>query len=410
MTAEIISVGTELLLGQIHDTDATYLSQELAKVGVDVFYRTTVGDNPARISEVLRRALERSDLIVVVGGLGPTPDDLTRDVIADALGMPLAEDPQAGEEIRTFFRQRGLDMPPSNLRQALIPSGGRALRNDRGTAPGIMVQKGGKTVFALPGPPNEMEQMAQKHLITYLKSLQREKSVILSRVLHLSGIGESAVAKQVEALLESRDPTLAPLVGGGVVNLRITAKANSYQEALDKIAGMESQVRAKLGDYVFGADEETLESVVGGLLRARGLHIATAESCTGGLLAARITDVSGSSDYFVSSVVAYSNEAKADLLGVSREALEKFGSVSQEVALEMAEGVKRRHWVDVGVSCTGIAGPTGGTDEKPVGLVFIGVADKTGSEAKKSQFRGGRSQVRERTVQAALDMLWRRLR
>ena len=410
MRAEIISVGTELLLGQIHDTDATYLSQELAKVGVDVFYRTTVGDNPGRMGEALRTALARADLVIMVGGLGPTSDDLTREVIAEVQGLPLVEDRESAEQIEEFFRRRGVEMAPSNLKQAMIPSGGRALMNDRGTAPGIMVEKEGRIVFALPGPPHEMESMTQRHLIPHLRSAQEEDEVILSRVLHLSGIGESAAAREVDDLLEGREPTLAPLAGSGVVNFRITAKAGSQEEARKKIEGMERAVRERLGDYVFGADEESLESVVGDLLRGKGLTIGTAESCTGGLLAGRLTEVSGSSAYYVSSVVAYSDEAKVKLLGVKRETVERHGAVSEEVAIEMAEGLRKRHGVDIGVSCTGIAGPTGGSAEKPVGLLFVGIADGEGGEANRFQFRGGRSQVRERTVQAALDILWRRLR
>jgi nicotinamide-nucleotide amidase len=410
MTAEIISVGTELLLGQIHDTDATYLSQELAKVGVDVFYRTTVGDNTGRMGEVLRSALERSEVVIVVGGLGPTSDDLTREVIADVLGLPLVEDAEAVQTITEFFRDRGVAMAPSNLRQAMVPAGGQALANDAGTAPGVMVQKDGKTVFALPGPPHEMERMAQRHLIPRLKSLRTQEEGIFSRVLHLSGIGESAAAREVEDLLASSNPTVAPLATGGVVNLRITTKAGTPADALREIERMEREVRSRLSDYVFGADEETMQSVVGGLLRAKRLTIATAESCTAGLLSARLTEVSGSSDYYLSSVVAYSNEAKVRLLGVRRETLEKYGAVSEEVAIEMAEGVREAHGADIGVSCTGIAGPTGGSEEKPVGLVFIGICEGAGSEAKRFQFRGGRSQVRERAVQAALDLLWRKLR
>lgn len=410
MRAEIISVGTELLLGQIYDTDATYLSQELAKVGADVFYRTTVGDNRGRIGEALRLALERTEIVIMVGGLGPTPDDLTREVVAEVMGLPLVEDKESAEQIREFFRHRSLEMPPSNLRQALVPAGGKALVNDVGTAPGIMVEKGGKTVFALPGPPHEMEGMTQRHLIPHLRAMQGKQEVILSRVLHLSGIGESAAAREVEDLLESSDPTLAPLVGGGVVNFRITAKAASHQEAVEKAERMEKEVRGRLGDYIFGTDQDTLESVVGGMLRARGLTIGTAESCTGGLLAGRLTEVSGSSDYYVCSLVAYSNEAKMRLLGVERETLERCGAVSEEVAVEMAEGLRRRCGVEVGVSCTGIAGPTGGSEEKPVGLVSIAIADGGGTEVRRFQFRGGRGQVRERSVQAALDMLWRRLR
>lgn len=410
MRAEIISVGTELLLGQIHDTDATYLSQELAKVGVDLFYRTTVGDNRERIGEALRRALERADVVIMVGGLGPTSDDLTRDVVAEVLDLPLVEDKESVREIKEFFRRRGIEMAPSNLRQALIPAGGRALMNDRGTAPGIRVEKDGKVVFALPGPPHEMEGMAQRHLIPLLKRLMGEEQVILSRVVHLSGIGESAAAREVEDLLEASDPTVAPLAGGGVVNFRITAKAASHEEALGKVKAVETIVRDRLRDYVFGTDEETLESVVGGLLRSRGLTIGTAESCTGGLLSGRLTEASGSSDYYVCSVVAYSNEAKSSMLGVRAETLQRFGAVSEEVAVEMVRGLRSRYGVDVGVSCTGIAGPTGGSEEKPVGLVYIALADGKGTEVKASHFRGGRAQVRERSVHTCLDMLWRRLR
>jgi nicotinamide-nucleotide amidase len=420
VNAEIVAVGTELLLGQITDTNATYICQKLAEIGVDVYFRSTVGDNWERMAAVLRAAMARADVVIVTGGLGPTNDDITREVIADLTGRPLELDPEAERRLREFFASRHPGMPPSNLKQAMVPKGARILQNSCGTAPGLIVEvpargragtTDGRAIIALPGPPHEMKAMLQESVIPYLRRRAGERvQITKSRVLKLVGIGESAAAEQIRDLLDSQtDPTIAPLASPGEVRLRITTKAASNAEADRKIAGIEAQVRERLGAYVFGADEETLEGVVGDLLRRRGKSLAVAESCTGGLIGSRITDVPGSSDYFLGSLVTYSNDAKANLLGVSRALLQEKGAVSEEVARAMAEGVRKRLSADMGLGVTGIAGPTGGTPEKPVGLVYIALADGQETQCERHNMFGDRVLVKYRTSQVGLDMVRRRL-
>jgi nicotinamide-nucleotide amidase len=411
MAVETISVGTELLLGQITDTNATYMSRRLAEIGQNVHYRTTVGDNQERIVACIRRALERADVVVLCGGLGPTSDDLTREAMAEACGRGMWRDPASEDAIRAIFEARRIPMAEMNLKQADVPDGAEAIPNSCGTAPGVSMEYEGKLLFAVPGVPSEMRAMMDQSVIPALveRGLAGVETIV-SRVLRVMGLGESTCARLVQdLLLEQQNPTVAPLAGNGEVTLRITAKAASEAEARRMIASLESEIRARLGSYVYGADEENLEQVVVRTLIDHGLTLATAESCTGGLIGCRITDVSGSSECYLGGVVSYSNETKMELLGVDRLILEQSGAVSREVAEAMAVGVRRRLGADIGVSATGIAGPGGGSEGKPVGLVYIGLARDDDVSVTEHRFGQDRLGNKHRTSQAALDLIRRML-
>lgn len=407
MRAEIISVGTELLLGQIVDTNAAYLSKLLPEFGIDMHYRVTVGDNETRLTDALRLALSRADVVFTIGGLGPTEDDLTRETVAKVVGDEMVLDREFESQLRQFFAARGIQMPETNLKQALVPKRGRALTNPLGTAPGAAFEtESGKVVIVLPGPPREFIPMVDERVAPYLRELVGESAAIIrSRVLRLAGIGESSVEEMVKHLLRNANPTLAPYASPGEVHLRVTAKAASVAEADAMIQEMDEKLVSILGDRVFGRDGETLEKVVVESLIRRKLTLAIAESCTGGLIANRITDVPGCSAAFLTGVVSYSNEAKKELLGVPQELLDKHGAVSEEVARAMAEGTRRVSEADVGLSTTGIAGPDGGTPTKPVGLVYIAVATDKATVVQRHQFAGGRLDIKQRASQTALDML-----
>jgi len=407
LRAEIISVGTELLLGQIVDTNAVYLSRVLAECGVDLLNRTTVGDNFDRIRDTIRLALERADVAITIGGLGPTEDDLTKEAAAEALGVELVLDEESERRIRAFFEARGLPMPERNLKQALMPAGGKVLRNDVGTAPGAIFEAGGKAVITLPGPPAELIPMVERDVVPYLRAKAGSTSVIRSRVLKIAELGESAVEEKVRDLLGGENPTVAPLAHTGEVHLRITAKASSEKQAFEMIADVESRLRERLGDLVFGSDDETLELVVVRHLIERGLRLALAESCTGGLMSKRITNVPGCSEIYMGAVVSYSNLAKSRMLGVPEESLAKYGAVSAQVAKAMALGARTAFEADIGMGITGIAGPGGGTQTKPVGLVYIALSAEGEEFAKEYRFVGNRDMIRERSAQAALAMLRR---
>jgi len=410
MRAEILSVGTELLLGQILDTNARYLATLLAGLGIDLHYKTTVGDNAGRLEAAIRLACERADLILTIGGLGPTEDDLTKETIARVFQEELVLHEPSAERIRQFFAKRGLRVLESNLKQALIYKHGVPLENEVGTAPGALLEKDGKIVISMPGPPNEFNRMVDLHVIPYLsEKLSGKRNIILSRVLRLIGIGESAAEDRVKDLLHTTNPTVAPLAHVGEVHLRITAKAPDEASARQVIAGMEGQIRERLGDYIYGVDDQTLESVVLEMLKARHLTLALGESCTGGLIANRLTDVPGSSEAFLMGVVAYSNEAKMKLLGVSEDLLRTHGAVSDPVARAMAEGARRAGGADIGIGVTGIAGPAGATPEKPVGLVYIALSSDRGTVSEQSHFIGTRLDIKRRSAHSAFALLRRHL-
>jgi len=375
MAAEIICVGTELLLGDILNTNAQFLAQQLADLGIPHYYQTVVGDNPERLKQVIAIASDRSQILIFTGGLGPTPDDLTTETIAQFFGSPLEEKPEIIADISQKYARRGREMTPSNRKQALIPQGADILPNSLGTAPGMIWQpRPNLTIFTFPGVPLEMRQMWQETAVPFLKSQGWGKEIIYSRTLRFWGIAESALAEKVDHLLNLSNPTVAPYASKGEVKLRVSAKAASPQEADRLIQPVEAEIRQIAGLNYFGADDDSLASVVGQLLQKRGETLAVAESCTGGGLGSLLTSVSGSSAYFMGGVISYDNQVKISLLDVSPEDLVQEGAVSATVAKQMAVGVRSRLGTTWGISITGIAGPNGGTETKPVGLVYIGLA------------------------------------
>ncbi|RCJ26938.1 competence/damage-inducible protein A [Nostoc minutum NIES-26] len=413
MSAEIICVGTELLLGDILNSNAQFLAQQLAQLGIPHYYQTVVGDNPERLKQVIEIATSRSQILIFTGGLGPTPDDLTCETIADFFGVPLVERPEIIEDIAQKFAERGRLMTPSNRKQALIPQGADILPNPTGTAPGIIWQpRSNITIFTFPGVPSEMHYMWRETAVPFLKNKGWGKEIIYSRSLKFWGIGESALAEKVAPYLNLPNPTVAPYAGKGEVRLRISAKATSELAAEALILPIEKQLKEIAGLDYYGADDQTLASVVGELLRAKKESLSVAESCTGGGLGQMLTEISGSSDYFWGGVISYENSVKVGLLQVNPEDLDKFGAVSATVAEQMAVGVKTRLLTTWGLSITGIAGPTGGTDTKPVGLVYIGLAgpkDEVASFEYRFGTMRGRTLIRLLSANTALDLLRRQL-
>lgn len=413
MSAEIICVGTELLLGDILNSNAQFLALELANLGIPHYYQTVVGDNPGRLKQVLAVACDRSNLLIFTGGLGPTPDDLTTETLADFFGVPLVERADVLEDIAQKFVQRGREMTPTTRKQALIPKGADVLLNPGGTAPGMIWQpRAGLTILTFPGVPSEMYQMWQETAVPYLKSQGWGKEIIYSRTLRFWGIGESALAEKVTSFLHLTNPTVAPYASQGQVKLRVSARASSEVEAQQLIEPVAQQLRQIGGLDYFGDDTDTLASVVGQLLMNASETLSVAESCTGGGLGSMLTDVAGSSNYFLGGVISYDNSVKASVLGVKHSDLNTVGAVSKVVAMQMAAGVRSllsTHW---GLSITGIAGPGGGTDTKPVGLVYIGLAKPDGVvECFKYQLgqNRSRSSIRHASACHALDQLRRRL-
>ncbi|MFQ4145214.1 competence/damage-inducible protein A [Chlorogloeopsis sp. ULAP02] len=412
MSAEIICVGTELLLGNILNSNSQYLAIELAKLGIPHYYQTVVGDNPERLKHVIEIASQRAEILIFTGGLGPTPDDLTCETIADFFSVPLVECSEIIEDIARKFQERNRQMTPSNRKQALIPQGAKILPNPTGTAPGIIWQPHSKlTIFTFPGVPSEMQRMWEETAVPYLKSQGWGKEIIYSRMLKFWGIGESALAEKVSAYLKLPNPTVAPYASKGEVKLRVSAKAASETEAQALIAPVEKQLIQIAGLNYYGADNDTLASVVGQSLRKAGETLSVAESCTGGGLGQMLTETSGSSDYFWGGIISYDNSVKERLLGVNPEDLVKFGAVSATVAEQMALGVRSHLGTSWGLSITGIAGPTGGTETKPVGLVYIGLAGPNSVESIEYRFGTGRSRsfVRYLSACTALDLLRRKL-
>ncbi|TYP54312.1 competence/damage-inducible protein A [Thermosediminibacter litoriperuensis] len=404
MKAEVISVGTELLLGQITNTNARIISRQLQEIGVDVYYHTSVGDNSERLLEVFHTAWNRSEAIILTGGLGPTQDDLTKETIASYLNLRLVLDEPSLARIREYFEKRDREMPENNLKQALVPEGAIAIPNDKGTAPGVLLERDGRIVVMLPGPPFEMEPMLKAYVIPFLS--KKSSGVIFSRVLKFYGIGESMLEERIKDLIEGQtNPTIAPLAKMGEVTLRITAKAGSIKEAMDMIAPVELKITERVGEYLYAYDDEKVEEIVAGLLLKLNKTIAIAESCTGGLVSHKLTEVPGISKSLDRAIVSYSNRAKEELLFVKRGTLEKYGAVSEQTALEMADGVRRSSQTDLGLSITGIAGPEGGTAAKPIGLVYIAYSDASGCAVERHLFSGNRSEIKEKAANAALHLL-----
>lgn len=405
MVAELISVGTEILLGNIVNTNAAYLAEQCAALGLSCYYQSVVGDNEERLSETLRTALGRSDVVILSGGLGPTQDDLTKETAARVLGLELAEDAHSRERIQAYLEGRGLQVTENNWKQALIPAGAKIVDNENGTAPGLILEKDGRHVILLPGPPNEMRPMFEKDIYPYLRGL--EGDVLYSKTVKVCGVGESIAETMIRDLIDAQtNPTIATYAKTGEVHLRVTAKAGDEKEARRLVKPVVKELKSRFGNSVYTTDSEvTLEKSVIDLLSANHLSVSTAESCTGGLLSARLINVAGASEVFKSGYVTYSNKVKRKLIGVKRSSLEKHGAVSAVVAKEMAKGAAMISKADVTVSVTGIAGPDGGSEEKPVGLVYIGCQVCGEATVKEFHFSGDRNKIREASVAAALCLM-----
>lgn len=407
MNFEIVSVGTELLLGSIVNTNAQYLSRRLSELGFNVFYTTVVGDNPERLKAALEIAAGRADAVITTGGLGPTVDDLTKETIAEYCGKKCVMDEESKQRIIDRFSKGSREIPENNYKQAEMPEGCIILKNNNGTAPGAVIEDERCIFIMLPGPPSEMKPMFDESVIPYLEKFS--DGVIRSKSVRVFGLGESKVDEMLCDLMnESTNPTVAPYAKPGQVELRITAKSDTVESAKAMLRPMEQKIRDILGDRVYGTGiDNSLENVVVQLLREKGLTAVTAESCTGGLIAEKITRIAGSSECFGCGYVTYSNEQKTRLLGVKPETLQKYGAVSEQTALEMSRGALETSGADIAVSVTGIAGPGGGTDKKPVGLVYVSVCTKDVHKAFEYNFAGGRDMVRERTSLYALDLIRR---
>ena len=406
-SAEIIAVGTELLLGDIVDTNSQALGKELARLGFEHKRRATVGDHLERCTAVITEALQRSDFVFTIGGLGPTEDDLTRNAISTAVGESLVLDEDVLEQLRNWVSSRGTMWRRSYERQALRPQNSICLPNDAGTAPGIHWQGGGKQVIAMPGPRNEFMMMLENVVVPILKKYS--KGVIYSKTLRILGMPESALGEMFANEMRSENPTVSPYAKLGEVHLRITAKANSEVEAAALIDPVAQAMAARLRGHLYSEEGESLAEVIVKLLSRNKANVAVAESCTGGLLGSTITSVPGASEVFCGGMITYANSAKVGLLNVVAKDLQMFGAVSSEIAEQMATNVRNKFQSDFGLSITGIAGPGGATEKKPVGLVYIGLATTKRTLVEESRFRGGRDHIRELSVQRALSILWRAL-
>jgi len=407
MTAEIISVGTELLLGDIVNTNAAFLSRELAKLGISTFAQTVVGDNPKRLMRAYEQAFERgADMVIATGGLGPTEDDITKEIAAECFGLSLELHEPSWEAIQNMFSRMNLPIVRNNKKQAMLPAGSTPLPNANGTAPGIYMEKDGRMFLLLPGPPNELEPMFLQQALPLLR--KKSDKVLVSKVLKVTGVGESMVEQRIKALIDAQDnPTIAPYAKTAEVWIRITAYADNEAGAQKMIAPINAEIRKILGTAVFGEDDDSLESVVSDLLKERGFTLSVAESCTGGMLTARLVNHPGVSAVLREGLVTYANEAKVQRLGVDEALLAKHGAVSAEVAAAMAEGIAKSAGSDViGISTTGIAGPGGATETKPVGRVYLGLYIP-GREAKTKELTltGNRDKIRARATVSALDFL-----
>lgn len=407
--AELIAVGTELLLGNVANTDAQYISEQLATIGVDVLYHTAVGDNPQRLREVIDIARQRCNLLIFTGGLGPTYDDFTKVTVCKAFGVPLVRHPEILEEIRHYFETvLRKEMTPSNEQQADLPEGCHIIHNPVGTAPGCIFEKDGITVAMLPGVPKECRYLTEHALIPWLKN--KSEGTIVSHDLRIFGIGESALQDMIGDLMdEAVNPSLAPYAKTGEAMLRLTAKADTEEECEELMAPLFWDVRSRLGEYLYGVDVDSLEQRVAQLMKDRGLTFSAAESCTGGLIAKRITDVPGASAVFMGGVVSYTNAVKAHVLGVPQHLLDEYGAVSEPVARAMAEGVRQLTKSDLAVSVTGVAGPDKDDRGNEVGTVFIGLSDNRKTIVRKLDLGTGRERVRTVAAHHAFDMLRRYL-
>ena len=405
MRAAVLSVGTELLFGQVVNTNTVYLSQQLNAMGFDVMYHYTVGDNPERLKEIIELAFKDCDLIITTGGLGPTQDDLTKEIVCETMGDELVLHQKSLEALEAVMTKRGRKMTENNYKQAWLPSKAEVFDNDQGTAPGFALEIDGKTAICLPGPPREMTNMFIKKAKPYLESKSEE--VIYYRQIRTFGIGESQLETELLPLIDAQtDPTIATYAKEGEACVRVASKRKTLQEAEQAVDDMTSKVQELVGEYIYSLDDEELYQVAGRRLLENNISISCAESCTGGLFAKTLTDIEGISAVFDRGIVTYSNRAKIEELGVSPETLDRYGAVSEQTAREMALGLQKVSGSRLCISVTGIAGPGGGTDEKPVGLVYIGIVFDDKVEVRKIHaFRPLRSLVRNMAVLNMFDMV-----
>lgn len=409
--AAILAVGSELLTPLRIDTNSLYITEQLNALGIDVVFKGVIGDSRADVAHAVREALERVDLLVLSGGLGPTDDDVTREAVADVLGRPLREDVDITERIRARFASRGWNMPEINRRQAMVPEGAEVLPNENGTAPGLWIEEGSRAVVLLPGPPRELKPMLRA-LIQRRLSDRCGTMTLRRRIIRVTGRTESHADEALQPLYAEWNKADVPIAATilaalGQIELHLSARAGSNAEVDEALERAVRQAQEVLQQDAYSVDGRTLEQVVGDLLVAHGLRIAAAESCTGGLITSRLTDVPGSSRYVDRSVVTYSNESKTALLGVPAALIEEHGAVSEPVALAMADGMRTSAGVDVGIGVTGIAGPGGGTPEKPVGLVCLAAVTRENARVRTARFIGEREQIKFQASQAALDMVRR---
>ncbi len=409
LTAEIIAIGSELLAPDRTDTNSLWLTEQLNRIGIDVKLKTIVGDDDARLEELIKDAVKRSRVVITTGGLGPTEDDITRKVVARALGRRLALDEKVLAEIRERFQSFGMTMPERNSRQAMVIDGAEVLPNPNGSAPGLYLEQAECSVALLPGPPRENQPMYQNHVQARFEKLAGDIH-FARRVMRVSGMGESAVDERIAPIYSQyENPLTTILFNSSEIEIHLRAHGRTEDEAEALLDDLSLKIEKQLGNSVFSFRGETMEEVVGRRLAITGFTLAVAESCTGGLIAQRLTSVPGSSAYFTEGLVTYSNESKTRLLGVDKKLIKEHGAVSKEVARDMARGVRHRARTDFGLAVTGIAGPDGGTEEKPVGLVYIALADDAHTEHKRLKLPGDRELIRWRASQAALDMLRKRL-
>lgn len=409
LTAEIIAIGSELLTPDKTDTNSLWLTEKLNEIGIEVKLKTIVGDDEARLEETVRDALRRSDIVISTGGLGPTEDDITRQVSARALGRELVFHEELVDDLRERFRRWGREMPEINKRQANIIDGAKILPNPNGSAVGMLLEIGEKFHVVLPGPPRELKPMFEQFVLPKIR-LKAGEICVRRRILRVAGIGESAVDEKIAPIYKQyANPQTTILFNRSEIEIHLTAQAANEREAERLIEEVAAKINEALGASVFALNGEKMEEIIGRLLSDREKTLSLAESCTGGLIAQRLTEISGSSKYFIEGVVAYSNEAKIRTLNVPAELIEKHGAVSAEVAEAMARGIRERAKTDYAISITGVAGPTGGSEEKPVGLVFIGYADESQTKSFKTTLPGDRELIRWRSSQAALDYLRRKI-
>lgn len=405
MTVEIICVGTELLLGNIVNTNAAYIAAKCAGLGLSCYYQSVVGDNEERLTQVLSTAVGRSDVVILSGGLGPTEDDLTKEVAAKVCGKKLYVNDECMERISEYFANRDIKPTENNWKQARIPEGAQVMQNNNGTAPGIIIETENARLILLPGPPGELEPMFEESVVPYLAGLTSE--VIESQTVKICGVPESEVETRVMDMIDAQtNPTIATYAKTGEVHIRVTARAASHKEARKLIKPMVKELKSRFGYDIYSTEEDTtLEKAVVELLQGNELTVTSAESCTGGMLAARLVNVPGASDIFKAGFVTYSNKAKRKFLGVKKSTLQKYGAVSRQTAEEMAKGVAFMNKADVSIAVTGIAGPDGGSEEKPVGLVYIACNVKGNITVREYHFKGNRAKIREASTSSALILM-----